>query len=151
MIIVTLKYLQLLQGGRAMSDFDNFEKSLLKLNEELKGKKAKSFLKSQGKKLQKKTLEVAERKTKKRTGNYIRGIKSGKVYEFEGSYSTRVYSKALHAHLIEYGHKIVNKNGEVKGYQRGLNVFEDAKNAFEDEFVEAVTNYIDEICKKNGF
>ncbi|MBM6874681.1 HK97 gp10 family phage protein [Fusobacterium mortiferum] len=134
-----------------MSDFDNYEKSLLKLNEALTNTEARKFLKKQGKALQKKTLEVAQRKTKKRTGNYIRGIKAGKVYKFDGAFACRVYSKAPHAHLIEYGHKIVTKNGEVKGYQRGLNVFDDAKKAFEDEFTEALENYVDEVCKKNGF
>lgn len=134
-----------------MSDFDNYEKSLLKLNEALTNTEARKFLKKQGKALQKKTLEVAQRKTKKRTGNYIRGIKAGKVYKFDGTFACRVYSKAPHAHLIEYGHKIVTKNGEVKGYQRGLNVFDDAKKAFEDEFTEALENYVDEVCKKNGF
>lgn len=134
-----------------MSDFDNYEKSLLKLNEALTNTEARKFLKKQGKALQKKTLEVAQRKTKKRTGNYIRGIKAGKVYKFDGAFACRVYSKAPHAHLIEYGYKIVTKNGEVKGYQRGLNVFDDAKKAFEDEFTEALENYIDEVCKKNGF
>lgn len=134
-----------------MSDFDNYEKSLLKLNEALTNTEARKFLKKQGKALQKKTLEVAQRKTKKRTGNYIRGIKAGKVYKFDGAFACRVYSKAPHAHLIEYGHKIVTKNGEIKGYQRGLNVFDDAKKAFEDEFTEALENYVDEVCKKNGF
>ena len=134
-----------------MSDFDNYEKSLLKLNEALTNTEARKFLKKQGKALQKKTLEVAQRKTKKRTGNYIRGIKAGKVYKFDGAFACRVYSKAPHAHLIEYGHNIVTKNGEVKGYQRGLNVFDDAKKAFEDEFTEALENYVDEVCKKNGF
>ena len=129
----------------------NYEKSLLKLNEALTNTEARKFLKKQGKALQKKTLEVAQRKTKKRTGNYIRGIKDGKVYKFDGAFACRVYSKAPHAHLIEYGHKIVTKNGEVKGYQRGLNVFDDAKKAFEDEFTEALENYVDEVYKKNGF
>lgn len=134
-----------------MSDFDDYEKSLLKLNEALTNTEARKFLKKQGKALQKKTLEMAQRKTKKRTGNYIRGIKAGKVYKFDGAFACRVYSKAPHAHLIEYGHKIVNKNGEIKGYQRGLYVFDDAKKAFEDEFSEALNNYVDEVCKKNGF
>ena len=134
-----------------MSDFDNYEKSLLKLNEALTNTEARKFLKKQGKEKKKKTLEVAQRKTKKRTGNYIRGIKAGKVYKFDGAFACRVYSKAPHAHLIECGHKIVTKNGEVKGYQRGLNVFDDAKKAFEDEFTEALENYVDEVCKKNGF
>lgn len=134
-----------------MSDFDDYEKSLLKLNEALTNTEARKFLKKQGKALQKKTLEVAQRKTKKKTGNYIRGIKAGKVYKFDGAFACRVYSKAPHAHLIEYGHKIVTKSGEVKGYRRGLNVFDDAKKAFEDEFIEALENYVDEVCKKNGF
>ena len=37
-----------------MSDFDKFEKSLLKLQDDLKGGAGRAFLKAEGKKLQKK-------------------------------------------------------------------------------------------------
>lgn len=133
-----------------MSDFDKFEKSLLKLQDDLKGGAGRAFLKAEGKKLQKKTLAVAQQKTKKKTGNYLKGIKNGKVYNFDGAFACRVYSTAPHAHLIEYGHKIVDRNKKNIGYQRGLYVFENAKKQFKNEFEEDTTAFIDDLWKKNG-
>lgn len=134
-----------------MADFDDFEKDLLRLGNALKGTETKKFLKGQGKKLQKETQNTAKRLIKERTGNYIKGIKSGKIYDFKGAYSTRVYSGARHAGLIEYGHKIVTKSGKIKGYKTGYHVFEKAKNNFEDEFIGAVERHLNNICKQNGF
>lgn len=121
---------------------DNFSKISKKIN----GKSTKSFMKGQGKALKDKTKENAKRKVKKRTGKYLKGIKNGKVYEYEGAIATRVYSGARHSHLVEYGHK--NKNG---GYTRGKHIFEDTKKEFEDIFESGVNDYIDHLFKENGF
>lgn len=134
-----------------MNEFKQFEKDLLRLSEDLKSPETKKFLKSQGVKLKKKTEKKANAKVKERTGRYKESIKSGKVYEFDGSYSSRVYSTAPHAHLIEYGYKIVTKSGETKGFKAGAYVFEEAGKEFEEEFATAVDEYIDDVCKRNGF
>ncbi len=134
-----------------MDDFKQFEKDLLKLSKDLKSPETKKFLKKQGIKLKKKTEKIAKSKVKEKTGRYIKSIKSGKVYDFEGSYSSRVYSTAPHAHLVEYGHKIVSKTGETKGFKSGAYVFEEARKEFEEEFTGAIDEYINGIYEKNGF
>lgn len=134
-----------------MNSFKDFEKDLLRLGKDLKSPETKKFLKKQGVKLKKRTEKVARSKVKEKTGNYLKSIKSGKVYEFNENFSSRVYSTAPHAHLIEYGHKIVTKSGEIKGFKNGTYVFEEAKKSFEEDFTNAVDEYLDELYKKNGF
>ena len=132
--------------------FDELEKDLQALAEQIGGKETKAFLKKQGKKFQKKVQENAKRLVKKRTGKYLAGIKNGKVYVYDGSFATRVYTGARHAHLIEYGHKAVAKGGKrTNVFVKGRRVFERTKDEFEDEFSENVEMYLDDLYKKNGF
>lgn len=132
-----------------MDSFKDFEKDLVNLAKTVK-EGSKSFLKKQGKKLQKETVKIAKLKTKEHTGKYIKSIKNGKIYDFKGNISTRVYSVSPHAHLIEYGHKIVTRSGKVKGYKKGEYVFETAQKNFQKEFEENMESFINEACKKNN-
>lgn len=130
--------------------FDSLQKELLKMAKELEnGKEAKKFLRSAGNKLQKKTVAKAESKTKKKTGYYIKSIKRGKVYEFDGALSIRTYSTASHAHLIESGHIIKGKDGKEKGFKKGYHIFEETAKEFEEEFEESVEKFIDDLIAKN--
>ena len=140
------------QRGNWGSDdraFQEWSKELLSVADRLQDEKnAKKFLQKSGAKLKKKTVEQAKRTVKKYTGNYIKSIKKGKPYEFEGNLSLRVFSSAPHAHLIESGHRIVNRNGQEVGMAKGHHVFENAARDFEDEFVEDVENFRDELFEK---
>ena len=117
-----------------MADFDSLEKDLQTMADKIGGKETKNFLKKQGKKFQKKTQDLAKRLVKERTGKYVKGIKSGKVYIYDGSFVTRVYSGARHAHLIENGHRAVAKGKKDTGkFVKGYRVFGKAYENFEDE------------------
>ena len=137
---------------KQMTAFDELEEDLQALAEQIGGKETKAFIKKQGKKFQKKVQENAKRLVKKRTGKYLAGIKNGKVYVYDGSFATRVYSSAPHAQLIEYGHWAVAKGGKrTNVFVKGRRVFERTKDEFEDEFSENVEMYLDDLYKKNGF
>ena len=137
---------------KQMADFDSLEKDLQTMADKIGGKETKNFLKKQGKKFQKKTQDLARRLVKERTGNYIKGIKNGKVYIYDGNLVTRVYSGARHAHLIENGHRAVAKGKKDTGkFVKGYRVFGKAYENFEDEFGDEVEKYIDDICKESGF
>lgn len=137
---------------KQMIVFDEFEKDLEELSKQIGGKETKAFLKKEGKKFKKKVQENAKRLVKKRTGKYIEGIKNGKVYVYGGSFATRVYTGAKHAHLIEYGHKAVAKGGKDTGkYVKGVRVFEKSKDDFEEEFSKDIEKYLNDLYKKNGF
>lgn len=137
---------------KQMADFDSLEKDLQTMADKIGGKETKNFLKKQGKKFQKKTQDLAKRLVKERTGNYIKSIKNGKVYIYDGSFATRVYSGARHAHLIENGHRVVVKGKkDTSKFVKGYRVFGKAYENFEDEFGDEVENYINDICKESGF
>lgn len=130
--------------------FQELSDSLLKLSKEIdNGKSAKKFLQKAGNRLKKKTVEQAQKSVKKYTGTYIKSIKKGKVYEFQGNLSIRTYSTSPHAHLIESGHRIVTRSGREKGFKPGYHVFEKAAKDFENEFAEDTENFIQELLNDN--
>ncbi|MGL5655904.1 MAG: HK97 gp10 family phage protein [Fusobacteriaceae bacterium] len=132
--------------------FSKLEKDLINLANSINnGKDSKSFLNKAGNKLKNKTVSVAKSRVKKDTGNYIKSIKKGKVYDFGGSLSVRTFSTASHAHLIEYGHIIKSKDGKEHGFKRGYDVFGTAERDFEEEFYDDTEKFIDEVLMKNGF
>lgn len=134
-----------------MASWDDICKDLSELSNSV-DKETKKFVKNQAKILKKKTVNTARKRVKKRTGNYLKGIKDGKPYTFDGGYSCRVYSSARHAHLIEYGHDIKKiKNGEVIGKVEGKSVFTDTANEFAEEFEDNTQKMLENIFNKRGF
>lgn len=133
--------------------------SFSKLSEDLRklastvndGKDAKEFLRKSGNKLKNKTLNIAKVRVKEGTGNYIKSIKRGKVYDFKGALAVRAYSTAPHAHLIEYGHIKKDRTGKEHGFTRGKHIFTTASKEFEDEFYSDTKKFIDDIFMKSGF
>ncbi|MEG0069788.1 MAG: HK97 gp10 family phage protein [Cetobacterium sp.] len=131
---------------------DKLSKDLIKLANSIKnGKDSKEFLRKSGNKLKNKTLSVAKSRVNESTGNYIKSIKRGKVYDFKGALAVRTYSTAPHAHLIEYGYIKKDRTGKEHGFQRGKHVFMTAQKDFEDEFYNDTQNFIDDVLMKNEF
>lgn len=132
--------------------FKDLEKDLINLANSINnGKDSKAFLNRSGNKLRTKTVSVAKSRVKEDTGNYIKSIKKGKVYEFGGNLAVRTFSTAPHAHLIEYGHIIKSRDGKEHGFKRGYDVFGTAERDFEEEFYDDTEKFVDEILIKNGF
>ncbi|MBO7747356.1 HK97 gp10 family phage protein [Paenibacillus sp. MWE-103] len=135
-------------------DFDvtelfDFADQLLVMAEKQMPKETRKFIQTEGNKLRRATLDKAKELTQKKTGNYVEGIKRGKVYKFEGDATVvRVYGSSPHAHLIEYGHRNVTKSGEEVGFTPGKRVFEKTRKAFEQEFVDDCDAFIDEMLEK---
>lgn len=111
--------------------------------------KAKRLMQTQGNKLKAKTSSLARQRVKKKTGNYLKSIKRGKVYTYrsDNTHAIRVYSAAPHAHLIESGHRIVS-HGHEKGFQDGKHVFEDARKAYRPTFERACEDFLDEVARE---
>lgn len=105
--------------------------------------KQKRFLQKEGNKLKQATRRKA-RKLGKKTGNYQKSIKRGKVYNYQGAQAVRVYSAAPHAHLIEDGHRMVTPGGREVGFVRGFHIFEDAREDFQHQFLTDVGDLLDE-------
>lgn len=131
------------------NDLDDWAKTLLEYASSDMPKKNKKFMQSEGNKLRKKTLTKAKSLTNKKTGNYYKGIKRGKVYHYrdKNNNSVRVYGGSPHAHLIEYPHRII-VNGVEKGMSKGKYVFEKSAKEFESEFNKDCENYAEDILKE---
>lgn len=136
-----------------MFNFDElniYDQQILNIAENEMPRETKKFVMTEGRKLKTKTKKKARSKVKKRTGNYFKGIKSGKVYTYNGNGGTsiRVYGgkPAHHAHLIEYGHIIRNKSGEEVGFAPGYHVFQEAADEFQPEFYSDTQKFIDKMA-----
>lgn len=134
--------------------FDKYAQEMLDLAQRDLPQESKKFIRQEGNKLRKKTLDLAKQRVQKGKNHkgdeakrYHKNIKAGKVYIYKGNGGTsiRVHSsKAPHAHLIENGHRIVLGGKEV-GYAEGKHVFEDAARGFEGEFVLDVDDFLDDV------
>jgi len=133
------------------NDFDEFEKRILQMASEFKGGKyAKPYLKREAKKLIKIQVEKAIELTEVNTGKFISSFRIGKPYVYGGSFAIRGYNNSPHAHLIDQGHIIVDKNGVEHGFKRGVHYVEKAKNQFEAQFYEDTQKFIDNMLNKYG-
>ena len=109
-------------------------------------KEIKKFMMKEENKLKKLTLKRAKTEVNKDTGNYLKGVKRGKYYKFDGDIdSIRVYSgsPAFHGHLIEYGHR--TKNG---GMTRAYHVFKTSADEFQSKYEKDCEKFVDEITSK---
>jgi len=143
-----------------MSEFDfskltDFENDLLELAQDLNnGKHAKTFLSKSGTKLKNATVKDAKSKVNKVTGNLFEGIKRGKPYKYfvDGSMAVRVYGgkKASHLHLLNDGHRIVDKNGKEHGFVEGKHFMESALKGYEDQYVKDTLDFLDDLLDNHG-
>ncbi len=146
-----------MQFGDVMNGFDTreltaFQKELLKLAKQTMPNESAKFMRAQGDKLQRKTLACAKSRMKEKTGILFKSIRRGKVYTYKGNGGTsvRVYSKkpAYHMNLLEYGHRIVTKDGRELGFVEGKFFFRDAAKAFELKHYSDTQNFIDKVLEE---
>lgn len=130
-------------------ELNDFTKDLMELANNKMPKDSKKFLNKEGTGLRKVTKSVAQQKVKKKTGNYIKGIKKGKVYKYagNGALSIRVYAGSPHAHLIELGHRQI-VNGKEVGFVEGKHVYETAYKQFQNKYFNDCEDFVDEMLKK---
>lgn len=110
-------------------------------------KRQTQFLRQEGTKLKNKT-KAGARKLGKKTGNYLKSIKRGKVYDYQGAQAVRVYSYAPHAHLVEDGHRMVTHDGREVGFVPGHHVFEVAAKDFEPQYYQDLDGFLDKEVEK---
>ena len=137
-----------MEAGFDFSELSDFQKDLLNLAKNTMPSETKKFMKKEAGKLARKAKAVAKRETKKKTGNYIKGFKAGKVYYFGGDLCCRAYNSAPHAHLVEYGHKKLSKGGKDLGFTPGKYPLKKASDSFENEFAGDLETFIDDVLDK---
>ena len=129
-----------------VSELEDFARQMGKNADKFR-KQQKPFLRKEGNKLKTKTVRGAKVLGKK-TGNYLKSIKRGKVYEYDGAQAVRVYSTAPHAHLIEDGHRMVSHDGRELGFVPGMHIFEVSGKDFQPEFLADIDEMLDEVVKE---
>jgi hypothetical protein len=122
----------------------DYASSMLSVAKDLSnGKETEKFMGRAGTELKKETINTANKKVKMHTGTYHKSIKKGKVWNRNGSVSVNVYSDDNKAHLIEKGHRIVDKAGNEKGFVKGEYVFASASETYSKEFEEDIEKFVD--------
>ena len=140
-------------NGFDVRELDRYSREILRLAQRDMPRETSKFLRTEGNKLKRVTVKKAKSKTNKKTGNYYKGIKRGKVYKYSvnNGMSVRVYGAypAYHAHMLEYGHTIrKEKDGSVLRFVPGLHVFEEARREFTPVFAEDVRQFIDKMTEE---
>ena len=137
------------------ADFDfheltDFKKELLQLAKDDFPKETKKFVKKEAGILAKIAKDTAKRELESKSGNYLKGFKSGKVYKFSGDICCRAFNSSNHAHLIEYGHNMVSHKPNKKntGFVPGKYILKKAGNKFEQSFEAHIDKFLDEILDK---
>lgn len=132
-----------------LRELDALDKDLLKLANSSMPRESKKFIRGEGTKLKRVVVKRAKSDVGKDTGNYIKGIKKGKVYKYRGNdaWSIRVYGSAAHTHLIEYGHRMIGHKPNKKecGFVQGKHVFENSAKDFESTYVNDVGKFVDQV------
>lgn len=80
--------------------------------------------------------------------HYRDTIKRGRPYQYSGAEAIRVYNYAPHAHLLEYGHRVVSRGGYSTGKRaRAFHVFENSRKSAETKFYAACAKWYEEHYK----
>lgn len=113
----------------------------------------KKILNKVGTKATQKARKKARQLVKKKTGNYHKKWKKGKVFVGKGDeLVVRVINSSPHAHLIEDGHVIKNKaGGPTLGFKPGKKVLERSTQEFESsgEMAKVVGDVLDDLLSRN--
>ena len=86
------------------------------------------------------------------TGNYYKGFKRGRVFkDAEGKTVVRAINSAPHAHLIEYGHRLVRGGREV-GFVPGRLIMDAAGKKYDSsgDFEKIISNELDRMLDEAG-
>lgn len=86
------------------------------------------------------------------TGNYYRGFKRGKVFkDAEGKTVVRAINSAPHAHLIEYGHRLV-RGGKDVGFVPGRLIMSAGAKNFDSsgDFEKIISKELDRMLNEAG-
>lgn len=139
-------------NGIRAEGLDKFTTDLLKTLSKYP-KVAEKFLKDEGNELRKRVRAKAKEKIGKKTGNYMKGFDKTKPKVTKKVCLIKVFNKAQHSHLIEYGTvKRSTEKGANRGFMKGAFILDETAREFEEQFSEDVENkLVDELLDKGAF
>ncbi|WP_456273627.1 HK97 gp10 family phage protein [Bacillus sp. AK031] len=125
-----------------------FQKDLLDVAQRKLPKESFKIMRKIGSKARTQVARVARSEVEKQTGNYHKGFKRGKAFRDEdGQIVVRVINSQPHAHLIEHGHRIVDKSGDEHGFVPGKKVMEKGIQKFDStgQFDKMLETWLDDM------
>ena len=126
------------------------QKSLLEVAQKRLPKETKKVMRKAGSKARTHVARKARAKVKKKTGNYHKMFKRGKVFVNEhGETVVRVINSSPHAHLIEDGHRQVTKDGREVGFVPGRKVLKEGMDDFDNsgQYTEILSDWLDQLLR----
>ncbi len=147
--------------GFIFDEIGNLEKDILKLAKDQFPKETQKFVIQEAKKGKEIAKNIAKSELGKKTGNYLKGFKSGKS-GLKDKFSYKFFNDSPHGHLIEDGHFKVargeNRNkgasrrsgagGAKNGFVEGKKIFVKAQVQMESEFAKDVDIFISKLVDK---
>lgn len=137
-----------------VSEWEEFDLDVLNFVEKEMPNECKKFMRREGNHLKTKTKKESRTKIHKKTGNYMKGMKSTKSWQnARGGYAVKVradHKIAPHSHLIEYGHRIVTKTGRDTGDRAtAYHIYEKANEHFQNTFFNETKDFVGKMME-NG-
>ena len=137
--------------GFLFDELSDFKKDIMRNINTVFPEETKKFLKDEAKKINKVAKKIAKREVGTKTGNYLKGFKTGKVYKYaENDACCRAYNKAPHGHLIEYGHVQKTHDGKSVGFVQGKLIFKQAEIEFISQFLTDSEIFMTEFVQKTS-
>lgn len=133
-----------------LTELDRLNLQMMKMANEVCPRETKNFINRQGTQLKKEFTAQYKEKTKKKTGNLLKGVNKSSPYQYEGSYQIRVRNSAHHAHLVEYPHEVYRAGKDTGKKSEGRYVAQSAGEGFTGKYLENADQFVDELLEK-GF
>jgi len=137
--------------GFDISELTKFEKKLTARANDTMPKESRKFIKKESNKLNKANKDAYKSKgIDEKTGNLIKGFKSGKAYKYNGVWSSRAYNNSPHAHLLDQGYMWKPHKG-AKGNEKfipGFHFMEQAAKLFESGYYTDVEDWLQQVFLK---
>lgn len=148
-----------------MQGLSEFQRDLLKVANKRLPKETKKVMRKAGSKARTHVARKARSKVKKKTGNYHKKFKRGKVFvNKNGETVVRIINSSPHAHLIEYGYRQVVQNGrkdkdkdyraykragEEVGFVRGQHIVREGMDDFDNsgQYEGILSDWLDQLLK----
>lgn len=135
----------------SLGGLTELQKDLLVVAKKKLPKEQKKIMRKVGNKARRYVVKKAKASVKKKTGNYHKGFKRGKVFDGDGGETVvRVFNSAPHAHLIEYGHEQI-VNDQSVGFTPGKHVMEKGIREFDDsgDYENMLSDWIDDMLRSS--
>ena len=128
----------------------DFQQDLLNTSKKIH-KEIPKVLRKVGSKGRTHVAKKSRQLVKKKTGNYHKKWKRGKVFKSNDEFVVRIYNSSSHAHLLEDGHIMITKDGRNVGFVRGKHVLKDGMQEFESSGVvdEMIGDWLDDLLERN--